>query len=239
VTEQQATPATNVDRGEIAKFDAAASRWWDPEGELKPLHDLNPLRLDYIERRAGINGRRILDVGCGGGLLSEGMAQRGGKVLGIDMAGSALQVAELHALETGTEVSYRQITVEAHAEQAAGEYDLVTCLEMLEHVPDPASVLRAIGQLVKPGGDVVVSTLNRNPKSYLFAIVGAEYLLKLIPTGTHDYRQFIRPSELAQWARAAGLQLQDLTGISYNPLTRSYGLTSDITVNYLAHFKRV
>lgn len=239
MTEQQATPATNVDRGEIAKFDAAASRWWDPEGELKPLHDLNPLRLDYIERRAGINGRRILDVGCGGGLLSEGMAQRGGKVLGIDMAGSALQVAELHALETGTEVSYRQITVEAHAEQAAGEYDLVTCLEMLEHVPDPASVLRAIGQLVKPGGDVVVSTLNRNPKSYLFAIVGAEYLLKLIPTGTHDYRQFIRPSELAQWARAAGLQLQDLTGISYNPLTRSYGLTSDITVNYLAHFKRV
>ncbi len=237
--EQLASSATNVDQGEIDKFDAVASRWWDPEGEFKPLHDLNPLRLDYIERRAGIAGRRILDVGCGGGLLSEGMAQRGGKVLGIDMAAAALQVAELHALESGVAVEYRRVTVEEHAAQAAGQYDLVTCLEMLEHVPDPTSVLRAIGQLVRPGGDVVVSTLNRNPKSYLLAIVGAEYLLKLIPTGTHDYRQFIRPSELARWARAAGLELQDLSGVHYNPLTRACRLTSDISVNYLAHFKRV
>lgn len=232
------TDTANVDQGEIAKFDAAAARWWDPEGEFKPLHDLNPLRLDYIDRRAGIAGKRVVDVGCGGGLLSEGMSHRGAEVLGIDLAGGALEVARLHALETGARLEYRQITVEALAEEMPGQFDLVTCLEMLEHVPDPASVLRACARLVKPGGDVVVSTLNRNPRSYLMAIVGAEYLLRLLPKGTHDYRYFIRPSELAQWAREAGLALQDLAGISYNPLTRGYALSADVGVNYLAHFKR-
>lgn len=232
--------AENVDQGEIAKFDAVASRWWDPESEFKPLHELNPLRLDYIaERAGGIAGKRIVDVGCGGGLLSEGMALRGGQVLGIDLAESALRVAELHALETGVELSYRRSTAEDLAASEPGEFDLVTCLEMLEHVPDPASVIRACATLVRPGGDVVFSTLNRNPKSYLFAIVGAEYLLRMLPRGTHDYRYFIRPSELARWGRQAGLELADLHGIAYNPLTRSYSLSEGITVNYLAHFRRL
>lgn len=239
MAEDLASPARNVDQGEIAKFDSVASRWWDPEGEFKPLHDLNPLRLDYIARRVGgLTGKRIVDVGCGGGLLSEGMAARGAEVLGIDMAPTALQVAELHALETGTALSYRRITVEALAGELSGHFDVVTCLEMLEHVPDPASVIAACAQLVKPGGEVVFSTLNRNPKSYLFAIVGAEYVLKLLPKGTHDFRQFIRPSELDRWAREAGLSLEDLTGISYNPLARTYSLGGDLSVNYLAHFHR-
>ncbi|KAB7623671.1 bifunctional 2-polyprenyl-6-hydroxyphenol methylase/3-demethylubiquinol 3-O-methyltransferase UbiG [Alkalilimnicola sp. S0819] len=231
--------STNVDPREVAKFDAAAARWWDPEGEFKPLHQINPLRLDYIERRAGIAGKRIIDVGCGGGLLAEGMAARGGQVLGLDMAPAALQVARLHALETGTELEYRQGTVEDLAEEQPGQYDLVTCMEMLEHVPSPASVIAACAKLVKPGGQVLMSTLHRNPKSYLFAILGAEYLLKMLPKGTHDYRQFIRPSELEAWARDAGLQLRDLTGMSYNPLSREYSLGRDVSVNYLAHFTRV
>ncbi|NLO79943.1 MAG: bifunctional 2-polyprenyl-6-hydroxyphenol methylase/3-demethylubiquinol 3-O-methyltransferase UbiG [Xanthomonadaceae bacterium] len=229
----------NINPGEIEKFDALASRWWDPEGDFKPLHDINPLRLDYIESRVGpLRGRKVLDVGCGGGILSEGMAQRGAQVLGIDMAGAALEVASLHALETGVEVEYRQVTVESLAAERLGEFEVVTCLEMLEHVPDPASVIRACATLVEPGGHVIFSTLNRNPRAYLFAIVGAEYLLRLLPKGTHDYSQFIRPSELAAWARPQ-LELQDLRGLSYNPLTRRYSLSRDIGVNYLAHFRRV
>lgn len=230
--------AANVNPTEVAKFDAAAYRWWDPEGEFRPLHEINPLRLDYIERRAGLKDREVLDVGCGGGLLAEGMAVRGARVLGIDMAPTALEVARLHALETGVELEYRQQTVESLAEERPGSFDVVTCLEMLEHVPDPASVIRACATLVEPGGHVIFSTLNRNPRAYLFAIVGAEYLLRLLPKGTHDYSQFIRPSELAAWARPQ-LELQDLRGLSYNPLTRRYSLSRDIGVNYLAHFRRV
>jgi len=238
VTNSSARTA-NINPGEIEKFDALASRWWDPEGDFKPLHDINPLRLDYIESRVGpLRGRKVLDVGCGGGILSEGMAQRGAQVLGIDMAGAALEVASLHALETGVEVEYRQVTVESLAAERLGEFEVVTCLEMLEHVPDPASVIRACATLVEPGGHVIFSTLNRNPRAYLFAIVGAEYLLRLLPKGTHDYSQFIRPSELAAWARPQ-LELQDLRGLSYNPLTRRYSLSRDIGVNYLAHFRRV
>lgn len=242
MTEPTVQTATNIDQGEIDKFDSAAARWWDPASEFKPLHDINPLRLDYIERGARLRGQRVLDVGCGGGLLSEGMALRGAEVLGIDMAPSALEVARLHALETGLDrplqIEYRQITVEELAAEQPGTFDVVTCLEMLEHVPDPASVIRACASLVKPGGTVYFSTLNRNPKSYLLAIVGAEYLLRLLPKGTHDYRYFIRPAELADWARAAGLTLEDLTGMSYNPLTRAYSLGPDVTVNYLARLRR-
>lgn len=237
MTESSAQPA-NVDPGEISKFDALAARWWDTEGDFKPLHDINPLRLDYIERRAGLRGLKVLDVGCGGGILAEGMAAQGAQVLGIDMAGAALEVARLHSLETGVELEYRQVTVESLAAEQPGQFDLVTCLEMLEHVPDPASVIRACATLVKPGGHVVFSTLNRNPRSYLFAIVGAEYLLKLLPKGTHDYKQFIRPSELAAWSRDAGLTLKDLCGLNYNPLTREYRLGGSIDVNYLAHLQR-
>lgn len=232
------TPTVNVDYGEISKFDAIASRWWDPSGDFAPLHAINPLRLDFIEQRAGLRDLKVLDVGCGGGILSEGMAVRGAQVLGIDMAGGALEVARLHALETGVELDYQQITVEELAAERPGEFDLVTCLEMLEHVPDPASVIKACATLVKPGGHVVLSTLNRNPRSYLFAIVAAEYLLRMLPKGTHDYKQFIRPSELAAWARDANLSLQELRGISYNPLSRQYRLGQDINVNYLAHFQR-
>lgn len=235
---EASTQAVNVDYGEITKFDAIASRWWDPSGDFAPLHAINPLRLDFIEQRAGLRGLKVLDVGCGGGLLSEGMAVRGAQALGIDMAGGALEVARLHALETGVELEYQQITVEELAETRAGEFDLVTCLEMLEHVPDPASVIKACATLVKPGGHVVLSTLNRNPRSYLFAIVAAEYLLRMLPKGTHDYKQFIQPAELAAWARAADLSLQELCGISYNPLSRQYRLGQDINVNYLAHFRR-
>jgi 2-polyprenyl-6-hydroxyphenyl methylase/3-demethylubiquinone-9 3-methyltransferase len=231
--------SANVSPAEVARFDAAASRWWDAEGELRTLHHINPARLDYLDARVGIAGKRIVDVGCGGGLLSEGMAQRGARVLGIDMAQSALQVAELHALETGTEsVEYRCITVEALAAEAAGQFDVVTCLEMIEHVPDPASVVHSCARLVKPGGAVFFSTLNRNPKSYALAIVAAEYLLKLVPKGTHHYGQFIRPSELAGWARDAGLELVDLSGLAYNPATHSAKLTRDLSINYLAHFVR-
>lgn len=230
--------AANIDPSEIEKFDAFASRWWDLEGDFKPLHDINPLRLDYIESRVGLlRDQKVLDVGCGGGILSEGMAVRGAEVLGIDMAGAALEVATLHALETGVELEYRQVTVESLAAEQPAQYDVVTCLEMLEHVPDPASVIRACATLVKPGGHVVFSTLNRNPRAYLFAILGAEYLLQLLPKGTHDYKQFIQPAELASWARAH-LTLQDLRGLSYNPLSRQYRLTRDIGVNYLAHFRR-
>lgn len=228
---------SNVNPAEVEKFDAAAYRWWDPEGEFRPLHEMNPLRLDYIEQRAGLTGRRVVDVGCGGGLLAEGMAARGAQVLGIDMAPTALEVARLHALESNVELEYRQETVENLAAEQAGTYDLVTCLEMLEHVPDPASVVAACARLVKPGGHVVFSTINRHPKAYLLAILGAEYLLRMLPKGTHDYAQFIRPSELAGWARQAGLVLDDLSGIRYNPLTRVFSLTRDVDVNYIVTFR--
>ena len=228
------TTHSNVDPSEIAKFEALASRWWDPESEFKPLHDINPLRCNYIDEIAHLAGKKVLDVGCGGGILSEAMAQRGAQVSGIDMGEAPLNVAKLHALESGLEINYRQMPVEQLAEQEPASYDVVTCLEMLEHVPDPASVIRACMQLVKPGGKVFFSTLNRNPKSYAFAIIGAEYLLRLLPAGTHDYAKFIKPSELSQWCREAGLRVTNMTGMVYNPLTRIYKLKdNDVSVNYL------
>ena len=230
--------AHNVDPAEVAKFEALASRWWDPHSEFKPLHDINPLRVDYIDRRAALTGREVLDVGCGGGILSEAMATRGARVTGIDMGEAPLSVARLHQYESGVEVDYQRITAEQLAAAQPASFDVVTCLEMLEHVPDPASVIRACAQLVKPGGQVFFSTLNRNPKSYLYAILGAEYLLRLLPKGTHDYRKFIRPSELDEWARQAGLELDDLTGMSYNPLSGEYRLGDDVDVNYLAAYTR-
>ena len=223
----------NVDQAEISKFEELASRWWDPESEFKPLHQINPLRLNYIDRIAGLAGKTALDVGCGGGILAESMAARGASVTGIDMGEAPLQVARLHLLESQQEVDYRRIPVEQLAEESPAAFDVVTCMEMLEHVPDPSSVVRACAKLVKPGGHVFFSTLNRNPKSYLFAIVGAEYLLRLLPKGTHDYAKFIRPSELGEWIRGAELELQDMTGLVYNPLTASYKLGPDIDVNYM------
>lgn len=224
----------NVDFSEVAKFEALASRWWDRESEFKPLHDINPLRLNFIDERAGLAGKKVLDVGCGGGILSESMAQRGADVSGIDMGEAPLSVAKLHQLESGLKINYRRITAEELADQEPEQYDVVTCLEMLEHVPEPAKVIAACARLVKPGGQVFFSTINRNPKAYLFAIVGAEYLLKMLPKGTHDFSKFIRPSELGSWTRAAGLKNGELTGMTYNPLTKQYKLDAkDVTVNYL------
>jgi len=231
-----ATP--NVDAAEIHKFEALASRWWDPDSEFKPLHDINPLRIDYIDERAPLAGSKVIDVGCGGGLLSEGMALRGANVTGIDMGEAPLTVARLHQHESGVQVDYQQITAEEMAIQHPGAFDTVTCLEMLEHVPDPASVIQACADLVKPGGDVFFSTINRNPKAYVLAIVGAEYVLRMLPRGTHDYRKFIRPSEMERWSRNAGLQLQELSGMTYNPLTCEYRLGHDVDVNYLAWFRK-
>ena len=224
----------NVDPAEIDKFQALASRWWDPDSEFAPLHQINPLRVDYVEQQCGgLEGKRVLDIGCGGGLLCEAMAARGAQVTGIDMADKSLQVARLHLHESGLQVDYRQITAEAFAAEADGSYDVVTCLEMLEHVPDPGSILQAAASLLQPGGRLVLSTINRNPKAFALAIVGAEYLLRLLPAGTHSYRKFIRPSEIARSLRAEGLHIEDLTGMSYDPLTRSYSLGKDIDVNYL------
>lgn len=229
----------NVDSAEIAKFEALASRWWDKNSEFKPLHDLNPLRANYIDQRSPVAERKVIDVGCGGGILAESLAQRGGDVTGIDMGEAPLSVARLHALETGVSMNYEKITAEDKAERCPGEFDIVTCMEMLEHVPDPASVVKACADLVKPDGDVYFSTINRNPKSYAFAILGAEYLLKLLPKGTHEYGKFIRPSELAHWLRQAGLELQDISGMTYNPITKRYKLDpSDVSVNYLLHAKK-
>jgi len=228
----------NVDLDEIAKFEKLAGRWWDPHSEFKPLHDINPLRLDYIDRLAPLAGRQVIDVGCGGGLLTEGMALRGAQVTGIDMGKAPLGVARLHQHESGLDIDYRQATAEQLAATRAGSFDIVTCLEMLEHVPDPAAVITACAQLIKDDGHVFLSTINRNPKAYLFAVVGAEYLLRMLPRGTHDYSKFIRPSEMEAWARDCGLQLADLTGMSYNPLTQEYHLGSDVSVNYLACFRK-
>lgn len=228
----------NVDPAEIAKFDAAAPRWWDPDGEFRPLHDLNPARLGYIESRAGLAGRQVLDVGCGGGLLAEGMARRGARVLGIDLAPEALAVARLHAIESGQPVEYRQVAVEELAESAPAAFDVVTCLEMLEHVPDPSAIVTALARLARPGGHVIVSTINRNARAFALAIVGAEYVMRLLPMGTHRYARLIRPSELSRWARAAGLELEDLAGLEYEPFTRKARVSADVSVNYLAHFLR-
>jgi 2-polyprenyl-6-hydroxyphenyl methylase/3-demethylubiquinone-9 3-methyltransferase len=224
----------NFDDAEIAKFEQLASRWWDPESEFKPLHDINPLRLDFIDQRAALKGKTVVDVGCGGGILAESMAARGAKVTGIDMGEAPLAVARLHLKESGQEVDYRRMTAEDLANEQPGQFDVVTCMEMLEHVPDPASTIAACARLVKPGGKVFFSTINRNPKSWLFAIVGAEYVLRLLPRGTHEYTRFIRPSELERWARDAGLELRELTGMHYNPLLQRYRLAPGVDVNYLA-----
>ena len=224
----------NVDPAELAKFSDLAHRWWDPESEFRPLHQINPLRLEWIHNLVPLTGQRVLDVGCGGGILADAMARKGASVLGIDLAPKSLKVAQLHALEAQTTgVTYREISAEALAAEQAGSFDVVTCMEMLEHVPDPASVVRACATLVKPGGWVFFSTLNRNPKSFLFAIVGAEYVLNMLPRGTHEYARLIRPSELAGHCRAAQLDLQQTRGMGYNPLTRRYWLNADTSVNYL------
>jgi 2-polyprenyl-6-hydroxyphenyl methylase/3-demethylubiquinone-9 3-methyltransferase len=229
----------NVDRAEIAKFEELAHRWWDRHSEFKALHDINPLRANYIDERSPVAAKQLLDVGCGGGILSEAMASRGALVTGIDMGEAPLAVARLHQLESNVEVNYRRITAEELALEQPAQYDVVTCMEMLEHVPDPQSIINACAALCKPGGDLYFSTLNRNPKAYLFAILGAEYLLKLLPKGTHDYAKFIRPSELADWLRRASLQLLDITGMQYNPLTQTYRLNArDVSVNYLLHAKK-
>ena len=235
--------SSNVDAAEVAKFDAMAQRWWDRQGPSKPLHDLNPLRLQYIDRAVSLAGKRVVDVGCGGGILSEAMAHAGAHVLGIDLSQACLDVARLHALEARVEAAhgrleYRAMSAQALAREHPAHFDAVTCMELLEHVPDPAAMLAALATLVRGGGEVIVSTLNRHPRAFAVAIIGAEYIARVLPRGTHDYLKFIRPSELARWGRAAGLDLQDVTGISYNPLTRSFRLSADATVNYLARFRR-
>lgn len=231
--------ATNVDHREISKFDALAARWWDPEGEFKPLHQINPLRLGYIETRAGkLKGCKALDVGCGGGILAEALAMHGAEVTGLDMAEAPLAVARLHLKESGLKVDYQLATAEAWAAGHPARYDIVTCMEMLEHVPDPAAVVQACMTLTRPGGQVFFSTINRNLKAFMLAIVGAEYVLRLIPRGTHEYAKFIRPSELAGWLRQAGLELQDSTGVHYDPLSRRYRLGGNVDVNYIMHCTR-
>jgi 2-polyprenyl-6-hydroxyphenyl methylase/3-demethylubiquinone-9 3-methyltransferase len=228
----------NVDPAEIEKFSQLAHRWWDPDSEFKPLHEINPLRLGYIDRIAGLEGKRVLDVGCGGGILSEAMAARGALVTAIDMADKPLKVAQLHLLESGHSVDYRKAAVEEIAQDEPGRYDVVTCMELLEHVPDPASMVAACAQALKPGGWSFFATINRNPKAYLFAIIGAEYLLKLLPKGTHEYAKFVRPSELARYCRLAGLSVERVIGMSYNPFTRSYSLGADTAVNYILCARR-
>lgn len=228
----------NVDPAEIQKFDALASRWWDKSGEFKPLHDINPIRLNFINTNSPLSGKKALDVGCGGGILTESLAHAGASTTGIDMGKSPLSIARLHAMEEGLEIQYQQITVEAHAAEQPASYDVVTCMEMLEHVPDPSSIVNACTQLVKPGGSVYFSTINRNAKSYLLAVLGAEYVMKMLPRGTHDYSKFIRPSELDIWARQAGLELKGIEGVSYNPLTGMFRKSNDVDVNYMVHYQR-
>ncbi|MEY3950304.1 MAG: bifunctional 2-polyprenyl-6-hydroxyphenol methylase/3-demethylubiquinol 3-O-methyltransferase UbiG [Pseudomonadota bacterium] len=223
----------NADQTEIDKFSALAHRWWDPSSEFKPLHAINPLRLAWIQEHVSIAGKKVLDVGCGGGILAESMAAAGAQTKGIDLSEKALKVADLHSLESGVQVQYEYISAEDLAKKEAGQYDVVTCMEMLEHVPDPLSIIKSCAALVKPGGKVFFSTLNRNPKSYLFAIIGAEYILRILPKGTHDYKKFIKPSELNEFIREAGLELNELIGLSYNPITEIYSLGRDTDVNYL------
>ena len=231
---------TNVDPQEVAKFEAMSTRWWDKSGEFKPLHDLNPARLAYIKKRSnGLSGKTILDVGCGGGILSESMAHEGADVTGIDMGDANLTIARMHLYESGEKVSYEKITVEELAAKAAGSYDVVTCMEMLEHVPDPGSIIKACQQLVKPDGHIFFSTVNRNAKSYAMAIIGAEYIMRLLPKGTHDFKKFIRPSELDQWIRAADLKTQHISGMTYNPLTGHCVLSDDVDINYLVHVRPI
>ena len=227
---------TNVDHSELDKFNSVASRWWDPQGEFKPLHRMNPLRLHYINSRTPLRAQSVLDVGCGGGLLSEGMAELGANVIGIDLATDALEVAKLHLLESGHDIAYEETSIEELAKENPGQFDIITCLELLEHVPDPSSIIQACSQLLKPGGNVYFSTINRTAKSYLMAIVGAEYVLKLLPKGTHEHKKFIRPSELDQWARNTSLTLKHSTGIHYNPVTEQFWLAPDLDVNYISWF---
>ena len=223
----------NVDQSEIAKFSALAHRWWDPNSEFKPLHAINPLRLNWIKSFVNLEGKKVVDIGCGGGILAESISQSGADTTGIDLSEKALKVAELHALEVGANLTYRAISAESLADEQPEQYDVVTCMEMLEHVPDPASVVRACAKLCKPGGILFFSTLNRSPKSYLFAIIGAEYILKLLPKGTHEYAKFIKPSELVTFTRHAGLEMLGMKGLSYNPLTQVYSLSDDVDVNYM------
>ncbi|HUL66091.1 MAG TPA: bifunctional 2-polyprenyl-6-hydroxyphenol methylase/3-demethylubiquinol 3-O-methyltransferase UbiG [Burkholderiaceae bacterium] len=230
--------ASNVDAAELQKFGELAQRWWDPSGAMRPLHEMNPMRLAWIDGQAGLAGKRVVDVGCGGGILTESMARSGATVLGIDLSPKPLRVAELHALETGARVDYREVSAETLAAEQPESFDVVTCMEMLEHVPDPAQTVAACASLVRPGGWVFVSTLNRNAKSFLLAIVGAEYVLGLLPKGTHEYEKFIKPSELAAYARAAGLELAKVSGMTYNPLTRRFALGSDTDVNYLVALRK-
>jgi len=228
----------NVDPAEVAKFSDLAHRWWDPTSEFRPLHELNPLRLGWIDKLVSLNDKRVVDVGCGGGILTESMAALGADVTGIDLSEKAISVAKLHLLESGHKVTYDKISAEEFAALHAGEFDVVTCMEMLEHVPDPASTVRACAALVKPGGWCIFSTINRNPKAYLFAVIGAEYILNLLPRGTHDYAKFLRPSELSAMARNTGLDMQTMMGMTYNPLTKQFALTSDTSVNYLIATRR-
>jgi 2-polyprenyl-6-hydroxyphenyl methylase/3-demethylubiquinone-9 3-methyltransferase len=239
-TNQPSSKAVNVDANEIKKFEDLAHRWWDRDSEFKPLHDINPLRLNYIEQHAGgLKGKKVIDVGCGGGILSESMALRGADTLGIDMGQAPLSVAELHALEAGIEnIQYQKIPVEELAKTEKEQFDVVSCMEMLEHVPDPGSIIQACTDLVKPGGSLFFSTINRNPKAFAFAILGAEYVLNMLPKGTHEYAKFIQPSELEAWARKSGLQLENIKGMTYNPLLQSYKLNSDVSVNYLMYFTK-
>ena len=228
----------NVDDLEIRKFEALAARWWDPDSEFKPLHEINPLRMSYISRNVNPAGKKVLDIGCGGGILAEAMARHGASVTAIDMADASLSVTRLHQLESKLEINYQKSSAEQYARDHSEQFDIVTCLEMLEHVPEPAKVIQACHSLVRPGGTVFFSTINRNPKSYLFAIVGAEYILNLLPRGTHDYARFIKPSELAAWGRDSKLDLQDQIGMAYNPLTRKYSLETNVDVNYIACYTR-
>lgn len=229
----------NADQNELDKFSQLAHRWWDPESEFKPLHQINPLRLDWIDSHASIAGKSVLDIGCGGGILSESMAVRGGKVTGIDLSSKALAVARLHLMESGNSVEYLDVSAEQLATQSPASFDVVSCMEMLEHVPNPASTIAACAALVKPGGHVFFSTINRNLKAYLLAVIGAEYVLKMLPKGTHDYAKFIKPSELTRWSKSVGLEPSELIGLSYNPITQHYSLGRDTTVNYLLHTTRV
>jgi 2-polyprenyl-6-hydroxyphenyl methylase/3-demethylubiquinone-9 3-methyltransferase len=228
----------NADPAELEKFSRLAHRWWDPQSEFRPLHEINPLRLEWIERHAGLAGRKVLDVGCGGGILTEAMARLGAQVSGIDLSDKALRVAELHLLESKVSVQYEKTAAEDYAERHAAEFDIVTCMELLEHVPEPAGMVAACARLVRPGGKVFFSTINRNPKSYLFAVIGAEYVLKLLPRGTHDYQRFIKPSELSRWSRAAGLTADEVIGMTYHPIAKRYALGRDCDVNYLLRCSR-